>query len=426
LLSINIELMTRTVLLDSVAKLANHFKRILSSESVSPSIVIMPPASPGSLGDEAVVLAVRDQIRANGTRDIAVINYQGDNSWEHIVGCDHSYLLKNSTASMILFILWLIKYNTLYLLATDVLDGFYSSKYSVFLIDSIRLASLSGVDVHVLGFSFNHDPAQDVVRALKQIPGNVRLCVRDKISKKRIESTIGREVELVADIAFLLDLRVELESTKEWIIRIQERRADGRMAVGINANPRHFQNFPEVSQEQFINSYVDALTNLSSELRNIDFYLLPHDNRGKVSDLTVCNDIYGLLPTEIKNVSAVVDFSKAREVKAMCGEMDFVITGRMHIAIACLGMGVPVISIDYQEKFDGLYEHFLLVGMVLTPVAAFRENNLSSFMLSNIRKSALHSEVIASNLDRVVELARNNLRNLRHIQKIESTNHHFH
>jgi len=80
------------------------------------------------------------------------------------------------------------------------------------------------------------------------------------------------------------------------------------------SSSRHGWPWTEVSREQFINSYVDALVNLSKELANIDFYFLPHENRGKASDLSVCNDIYNLLPTEIKNVSAVVDFRAPYEV----------------------------------------------------------------------------------------------------------------
>jgi len=32
----------------------------------------------------------------------------------------------------------------------------------------------------------------------------------------------------------------------------------------------------------------------------------------------------------------------------------------MHLAIAALGSGTPVLSITYQDKFEGLYQHFEL------------------------------------------------------------------
>jgi polysaccharide pyruvyl transferase WcaK-like protein len=55
------------------------------------------------------------------------------------------------------------------------------------------------------------------------------------------------------------------------------------------------------------------------------------------------------------------------EIKALSGQVDLVLTGRMHLAIAALGMGTPAFCTVYQGKFEGLMQMFELEGMTITP-----------------------------------------------------------
>ena len=38
--------------------------------------------------------------------------------------------------------------------------------------------------------------------------------------------------------------------------------------------------------------------------------------------------------------------------------VDLVLTGRMHLAIAALGMGTPPLCVAYMDKFEGLFHLF--------------------------------------------------------------------
>ena len=45
------------------------------------------------------------------------------------------------------------------------------------------------------------------------------------------------------------------------------------------------------------------------------------------------------------------------ESKAVVGACDGLVAGRMHISIAALSQGVPVLGLAYQGKFEGLWRH---------------------------------------------------------------------
>ena len=48
----------------------------------------------------------------------------------------------------------------------------------------------------------------------------------------------------------------------------------------------------------------------------------------------------------------------AWELKHLAGMVDLVLTGRMHLAIAALGMGTPPLCVAYMDKFEGLFHLF--------------------------------------------------------------------
>lgn len=57
----------------------------------------------------------------------------------------------------------------------------------------------------------------------------------------------------------------------------------------------------------------------------------------------------------------------AWELKHLAGMVDLVLTGRMHLAIAALGMGTPPLCVAYMNKFEGLFQLFDIDGLVVEP-----------------------------------------------------------
>jgi len=100
--------------------------------------------------------------------------------------------------------------------------------------------------------------------------------------------------------------------------------------------------------------------------------ILPHDLRagpaGGDDDVAIAYRISALLDSAANPVPHHVHVTcNAPEVKGLVGLVDLAVTGRMHLAIAALGMAVPVVALAYQGKFDGMMQRFALEQMAFGP-----------------------------------------------------------
>jgi len=88
-----------------------------------------------------------------------------------------------------------------------------------------------------------------------------------------------------------------------------------------------------------------------------------------------------------------------------------VITGRMHLAIAALGMGTPVICLTYQDKFDGLMEYFGSEHYLISP-RSFDPRIFQKLCIDLMSDIDEISSRVRMNLPRVMELAQSNFQQL--------------
>src|SRR5690606_38460727 len=72
--------------------------------------------------------------------------------------------------------------------------------------------------------------------------------------------------------------------------------------------------------------------------------------------------------------------ASAAEVKTLCRELDFILTARMHLAIAALGSGTPAAAFDYHEKFTGLFRWFELPHLVQPGDAALLPTEIADLI----------------------------------------------
>jgi polysaccharide pyruvyl transferase WcaK-like protein len=107
--------------------------------------------------------------------------------------------------------------------------------------------------------------------------------------------------------------------------------------------------------------------------------LISHDYRGADGDDTCLAPIHAALSAEMGGrLHYPTARHSAAELKAMAGLMDCVVTGRMHLAIAALGMGRPVAGLTYQDKFLGLFGLFEYPsGHLLAPADAKSADKLT-------------------------------------------------
>jgi polysaccharide pyruvyl transferase WcaK-like protein len=81
----------------------------------------------------------------------------------------------------------------------------------------------------------------------------------------------------------------------------------------------------------------------------------------------------------------------------------------MHLAIASLGSGTPTLSITYQDKFEGLYQHFgLPIEHTITPMQCLGDALSIRIGCAHAQRHDLRKRICA-NLPRVMTLASRNL-----------------
>lgn len=385
---------------------------------MSDSVLVLPPYSPGSLGDEAIMTAGVQQLRACGRHTVGLVAYTAGDDWAYLQPLAsildmERFFFQDCWRARFRFVREVSRYQHFYLFGTDVMDGFYGEGGTVSRMALVNLAAMAGVPVTIGGFSFNENPTPGSVAALRTLSKRVRLCSRDPVSHGRLTRALCRSVDLTADIAFLLKPVAESEVVGRIATWAAGQRAEGRIVVGVNASAHLLKQMAGLRPEQLAQSLASAIEQLFAECAvkcmALSVLMIPHDVREEVNDTTLAAAVVRMLPSEMRRHCLQVPTPvHATEIKAICALLDIVISGRMHVAIACLGQGTPVACITYQGKFEGLFEHFGLPGMTITPEQALCPRHLASFFLPLIEQREELRRHIRAQLSRINWLAQAN------------------
>jgi polysaccharide pyruvyl transferase WcaK-like protein len=76
-------------------------------------------------------------------------------------------------------------------------------------------------------------------------------------------------------------------------------------------------------------------------------YTAAHEN-----DIDVCRAVGERMHTKHRSILILDD---PHIFKAVSGELDVLLAGRMHAAIMAIGAGTPVIGLAYNQKFSGVF-----------------------------------------------------------------------
>jgi colanic acid/amylovoran biosynthesis protein len=305
-------------------------------------------------------------------------------------------------------------YDESYVLGADVLDGHYSVAESVALLDLIGTMASLGMGCRVLGFSFNASPHPHVVAAFRGLPSTTMLCVRDPVSLRRLQGLRLRARSLlVADVAFCLEACSDdprVSAVSEWAARQRQRQ---RRILGVNFSSHTLNMFcaaSTVPEEEALENVAAGLEQLAVN-HDLALALIPHDSRptrGTGSDAEIAMRVRKRLRTVEDRILPTVVPLSAAAIKYVASLTDLVVTGRMHLAIAALGVGVPPLSVEYQDKFEGLYEHFGFANMTLSPGCAYRRGALYRWVTEHLPELQRYRNQVAARLPAIKELAARN------------------
>lgn len=405
-----------------VAALKREWRRISSDAAAHPELhliendVLLIPPEPisliGSKGDEAMLVSVISHLKSSGRNiDVAV-----GETWSTLpesliaAGANAPLPIWDYKIELGTVLPHLKKYKEIILIGADVMDGYYSASKSYRFLMIADIATKLGRSATITGFSFNTQPAA----ALREIPfaefaRETRLCLRDPISLDRFRKITNGLGTLTADVAFLLQPETNsprLSDIQSWAVG---RREAGQFILGFNIHPALLPN-DEAAMRGLIEASSSALLNIL-ERGNVGVIFISHDARATSSDSLAMQPVYDRIRSKFPDrVRFITADHSAAELKAVAGLTDAVFTGRMHLSIAALGMGVPVAWATYQGKFEGLAQHFGLPAWLLFDPAEAR--------LEPHKLQALLERMIASQPDLSEDVANR----LRDIKLLASTN----
>lgn len=396
------------------AQSMKHFASFIKNRRESKPGAIIAYAAPtfGSLGDQAMFLVAMRNLRSAGYKTISLVAEEKPARLDLPQRADwllqSKHYFGGTIAESTQFQKELFTSNGFFVIGADMLDGHYSATDSLRKIHLLQLASSFGITSRAFGFSFNERPDETVVAALRALPETVELLARDPVSHRRLESTLDRPIRLVADLAFLIQPDPTGESAIKTLNWIKQQRTQGAQIIGINANA-------QLARGNFDHPFTIAaglartIIELHQAHSDLRFVLIPHDFRGSFNDGVLNRITYEIASFDNKSLKERMFLMPspcfASEVKAVSAELDFAITGRMHFAIACLGQGTPAICIGYQGKMEGLFEHFDLPNMVISPSDAFTKNELGDMAKATLAKAAELRAQINKCLPKVHSLA---------------------
>lgn len=119
--------------------------------------------------------------------------------------------------------------------------------------------------------------------------------------------------------------------------------------------------------EKEINKYIDAHANAldrAIEKYGLSVVFMPHYVSGfKYDDLEICKSILNHM--ENRKAARIANLNTAEEFKSLLGQMDLVISSKMHPAVLAASGFVPTLCIAYDHKQSGFFKQLNLTDCIL-------------------------------------------------------------
>lgn len=275
-----------------------------------------------------------------------------------------------------------------YVIGADIIDGAYSEEAAMIRYKLLDVAHALGVKTSILGFSFYKKTSENICKTIKYISKYTMLNVRDIDSLNRLRKIGCKNLNFVADTAFLFDEAEYKKSPSAEELYKNLLKIKHKTIIGVNIT--HSRS---TDCKPFITKICDAL----SQLKNIYVVIFPHDIRTYDNSAYFDGELCQMLGDEllsrgIECINTVNYLENEIDVKHILNLVDFVVSCRMHLAIASLSKGIPVISFGYNDKFEGLYKFYNLNKCMLLDRGCDTGeivNAIEYVMQQNLRKNIL-------------------------------------
>lgn len=385
-----------------------------AARAIPSSLLLIPPAAPGSLGDEAMVLATCDAVRRSSSCRIGIVRYRAGADYpvaaDAILDLSRYFHQGGARAEELRLLHALFSYRSVALLGADILDGFYSDDAVRLRLRLVELAARAGAQTALLGFSFNSAPTLAARQLIARLPLTTRLLARDRLSHASFASATDRIPERAADMAFLLrpdagtDSRAQ--ALAEWAA-IARSRGHRVLAVNVSAVAMQAAGMTPADALDFAQRVIERVLD---RRERTSLVFVPHDFRGQDSDdcllRALAHRFAHVSDTDMQRLEAPLS---AAFIKAVAQHFDAVWTGRMHFAIAALGQAVPAVAHEYQGKFSGLFAEFGLEALVCPPRSPPSPDAVADLLVNVLDDAPRLKRDIAARLPAQLALAKRNI-----------------
>ena len=351
---------------DTAMRLAHGLARGLGAGR---AVTVIPPYDSGGVGDQAMLdstvgVVVRDHGQPATVRHITPVA-------ERILlreACTYLDSAGAAARGRMASRLETVQEQAVVTLGADVIDGIYGHAVELQRLEWLDLKARQGKTVAVLGCSISASPHPAVMAKIAAMPF-LRVYLRDEISLSRFEAAVGRPGTLVADTAFLLRPEITTAAGQGAANWIAAQRAAGRQVLAVNASGHTLEKM----QGRGVDAHVAALRGWMGAGSDRAALFVPHDFRpAPTGDVEAVEAIAGALEEDFGaaaggRLHVLRAPFNAWDLKALMGQVDALLTGRMHLSIAALGMGTPPLCVVYQGKYEGLMRHFGIDGLLMEP-----------------------------------------------------------
>ncbi|MCB5189219.1 polysaccharide pyruvyl transferase family protein [Methylobacillus arboreus] len=382
----------------------------LSSNSLEPSILFLPAADAGGIGDDAMISGALNGVAQRQTHQhsTAVGRYSAAQSIYNFEHTLHEEFFWTQWGGIKQAEKVFSRYSHFYVMGADVMDGLYSYSDSIRRLRYAELARDMGLKVSFLGFSFNKNPHPLITNEIARIGKGIHYCLRDPISYDRFAKIGNLDMSLVADLAFLVKPNETTNKLRGLEDFVKKNHDKNKLIIGLNIHLL----FNKTNGSGHVDKLVTSLASIIRNHPDIAFVLLPHDFRPGVDDRVPLADIAKQVASP-ESVYLLDVPLYASEIKKAVSYLDGLFTGRMHLGIAALGQGVPIAGIVYQGKFEGLFQHFgFSDGETISPAAAAEIDTVNDFFDQWLSRLPAATKVVK---DKVPEVQKLSLKNFEYL-----------
>jgi polysaccharide pyruvyl transferase WcaK-like protein/glycosyltransferase involved in cell wall biosynthesis len=314
-------------------------------------VVLTTITSPGSLGDDAILLGLAEALRQ--TRPDLTPTLWAPTAelpdWQAripgvLVEPIGVGLVSDKARDAELLAERLGTGDLLIIPGADVIDGSYDRpqwpKVGAARRHLAAAAHRSGAAVVICNFSIadTAEPGSiDHLRSLRMM--GVELWARDSVSAGRLDPTSPPRV--VPDAAVLVPF------APQRVVRAR---------VGVNTGDLARPDSTEVID--WTNAFLRRLSIEWGE--RLSVIGIPHDTRDG------CSDVDGLLlladqladAGEHVEIDVLRDHTTAQAMKELAATCELIVTRRLHLALQSMSAGVPVVGVEYLGKFAGVFDGY--------------------------------------------------------------------